>query len=175
MFKHKKIAAFTLSLLISVSAVSPVCGAFAEGEEETSAADEASGEEESEIIVSGEFSYSLTHDNTVCIEDCSSEEKNLVIPDTIDGIAVTELGKLAFGSDIGKPYETITLPASIEYISSDNPFSFCDSLKEIIVDSSNENYIAEDGVLFTKDKSKLICYPQKKRETAIPFPKEFLF
>lgn len=170
MFKHKKVAAFILSLLISVSAISPVYSAFAEGEEETSAADEASGEEESEIIVSGEFSYSLTHDNTVCIEDCSSEEKNLVIPDTIDGIAVTELGKLAFGSDIGKPYETITLPASIEYISSDNPFSFCDSLKEIIVDSSNENYITEDGVLFTKDKSKLVCYPQKKTGNSYSIP-----
>lgn len=170
MFKHKKVAAFILGLLISVSAVSPIYSAFAEGEEETSAAAEASGEEDSEIIVSGEFSYSLTHDNTVCIEDCSSEEKNLVIPDTIDGIAVTELGKLAFGNDIGKPYETITLPASIEYISSDNPFSVCDSLTEVIVDSSNENYIAEDGVLFTKDKSKLVCYPQKKTGSSYSIP-----
>lgn len=170
MFKHKKVAAFILGLLISVSAVSPIYSAFAEGEEEASVTTEASGEESSEIIVSGEFSYSLTHDNTVCIEDCSSEEKNLVIPDTIDGIAVTELGKLAFGNDIGKPYETITLPASIEYISSDNPFSVCDSLTEVIVDSSNENYIAEDGVLFTKDKSKLVCYPQKKTGSSYSIP-----
>lgn len=170
MFKHKKVAAFILGLLISVSAVSPIYSAFAEGEEETSVTTEASGEESSEIIVSGEFSYSLTHDNTVCIEDCSSEEKNLVIPDTIDGIAVTELGKLAFGNDIGKPYETITLPASIEYISSDNPFSVCDSLTEVIVDSSNENYIAENGVLFTKDKSKLVCYPQKKTGSSYSIP-----
>ena len=170
MFKHKKVAAFILGLLISVSAVSPIYSAFAEGEEETSVTTEASGEESSEIIVSGEFSYSLTHDNTVCIEDCLSEEKNLVIPDTIDGIAVTELGKLAFGNDIGKPYETITLPASIEYISSDNPFSVCDSLTEVIVDSSNENYIAEDGVLFTKDKSKLVCYPQKKTGSSYSIP-----
>lgn len=170
MFKHKKVAAFILGLLISVSAVSPIYSAFAEGEEETSVTTEASGEESSEIIVSGEFSYSLTHDNTVCIEDCSSEEKNLVIPDTIDGIAVTELGKLAFGNDIGKPYETITLPATIEYISSDNPFSVCDSLTEVIVDSTNENYIAEDGVLFTKDKSKLVCYPQKKTGSSYSIP-----
>lgn len=170
MFKHKKVAAFILGLLISVSAVSPIYSAFAEGEEEASVTTEASGEESSEIIVSGEFSYSLTHDNTVCIEDCSSEEKNLVIPDTIDGIAVTELGKLAFGNDIGKPYETITLPASIEYISSDNPFSVCDSLTAVIVDSSNENYIAEDGVLFTKDKSKLVCYPQKKTGSSYSVP-----
>lgn len=170
MFKHKKVAAFILGLLISVSAVSPIYSAFAEGEEEASVTTEASGEESSEIIVSGEFSYSLTHDNTVCIEDCSSEEKNLVIPDTIDGIAVTELGKLAFGNDIGKPYETITLPASIEYISSDNPFSVCDSLTEVIVDSTNENYIAEDGVLFTKDKSKLVCYPQKKTGSSYSIP-----
>ncbi|MCM1270200.1 MAG: leucine-rich repeat protein [Ruminococcus flavefaciens] len=170
MFKHKKVAAFILGLLISVSAVSPIYSAFAEGEEETSVTTEASGEESSEIIVSGEFSYSLTHDNTVCIEDCSSEEKNLVIPATIDGIVVTELGKLAFGNDIGKPYETITLPASIEYISSDNPFSVCDSLTAVIVDSSNENYIAEDGVLFTKDKSKLVCYPQKKTGSSYSIP-----
>lgn len=170
MFNHKKIAAFILGLLISVSAVSSVYSAFAEGEEETSVTAEASGEEDPEIKVSGEFSYSLTHDNTVCIENCSGEGKNLVIPATIDGVAVTELGKLAFGNDIGKPYETITLPASIEYISSDNPFSVCDSLTEVIVDSSSENYIAEDGVLFTKDKSKLVCYPQKKTGSSYSIP-----
>ena len=61
MFKHKKVAAFILGLLISVSAVSPIYSAFAEGEEEASVTTEASGEESSEIIVSGEFSYSLTH------------------------------------------------------------------------------------------------------------------
>lgn len=170
MFKHKKITAFILSLLISTSAVYPLYDTFAEDEADTSVSADISDDEDSGITVSGSFSYSITHDNTACIEDCSSQEKNLIIPDTIDGIPVTELGKLAFGNDFGNPYETITLPASINYISSDNPFAVCDSLKEIIVDPSNENYTSEDGILFSKDKSKLVCYPQKRSGSSYVIP-----
>lgn len=157
-----------MSLLICTSA--PVYTAFAENESETTITAENTTETEPEIKVSGNFSYSITADKTACIEGCTSTEKNLVIPDTLDGIAVTELGKSAFGDNENHLYETITIPASIEYISSDNPFSVCSQLKEIKVDSANKNYIVEDNVLYTKDKTQLICYPQQKSGTSFTIP-----
>lgn len=159
MLNHKKTAALLMSLLICTSA--PIYPTFADNDTNTAVSDEASPAE-SENKVSGDFTYSLTSSNTVCIEGCSSTAKDLVIPDTLDGITVTELGRMAFGSTEGRPYETITLPASIDYISADGPFSVCGRLREIKVDSSNNNYIAEDGVLYTKDKTEIICYPQQK-------------
>jgi hypothetical protein len=44
-------------------------------------------------------------------------------------------------------------------------FSCCDSLEKIEVDSNNNNYASIDGVLFDKDKSKLIVYPNSHGTT----------
>ena len=41
-------------------------------------------------------------------------------------------------------------------------FTCCDSLKNIFVDKNNKNYSSLDGVLFNKDKTKIICYPSGK-------------
>ena len=38
-------------------------------------------------------------------------------------------------------------------------------MKSINVDSDNENYSSEDGVLFNKNKTTLLSYPAKKEGT----------
>ena len=177
MLKHKKTAALLTSLLLCASAALPYAASakteYSGWEDEPGESiyvDENGNEIGTEddlydsFKVSGDFSYSENDDGTVCIELCRGTEKDLVIPDTLDGKKVTYIGRKAFGRDPEKsPYETITLPASIEYISADNPFLYCGRLTEIIVDEKNAEYTAVDGVLYTKDKSKLICYPSAKK------------
>ena len=175
MFDHKKLAAFLAGLLMCFSAVSAPAAAYAENDSDTVAAEtDAENEEppaESGLIVSGVFSYSLTDEGSAQIQDCTSTDTELVIPDTIDGIKVTELGKTAFGTDPDNcPFEKISLPASIEYISYDAPFMFCAKLKEISVDEANECYCANDGILYSKDMTTLVCYPQSKGETSFTVP-----
>lgn len=41
-------------------------------------------------------------------------------------------------------------------------FEGCEILTQIIVSASNENYSSEDGILFNKDKTMLICCPSGK-------------
>ena len=173
MFEHRKIKAFLLSLMLCISA-SQVTAVYAE---DTTAAEAVTEEAaaDSELIVSGDFSYSLTHDGTVCIEDCTSTETELVIPDTIDGLAVTELGKTAFGglNDDGEPYSpyvTISLPSSINYISADNPFLYCEKLKEVKLADGCADYCVKDGVLYSADMVRLINYPQAKDGTSFTIP-----
>lgn len=172
MFNHKKTAAFLAGLMICLSTAAAPVSAYAENEEETATVETVDELEEemleeaydptADYIVSGDFSYTLNSNGLVCIQDCSAEGTELVIPDTIDGIAVAELGRTAFGTDDTKcPFEKITIPASVEYISSNNPFIYCKQLKEIVVDSANEEYAVSDGVLYTKDMKTLVCYPQK--------------
>ncbi|MDE6426340.1 MAG: leucine-rich repeat domain-containing protein [Ruminococcus sp.] len=178
MFGYKKIMALTASVLICTSMAFPVC-TYAE-EEITTEMTDTEITEDNEItesysedngnITSGDFVYSVIDDNSICIEGCNSTETDLIIPDTIDGMTVTELSGKAFGSTPDQPYETISIPASVTYISEDNPFMYCLSLREITIDSGNENYIVDNGVLYTADKNLLICYPPKMKGKSFTIP-----
>ncbi len=66
--------------------------------------------------------------------------------------------------------EKIIIPAGIEYISAENPFAPCMSIKEIAVDKDNENYCAVDGILYSKDMKKLLFYPNKKEGNSFRVP-----
>ena len=58
--------------------------------------------------------------------------------------------------------KSISIPSSVSYI---NPAAFpsCTGLKEIYVSPDNQYYSSESGVLFTKDKRKLMLYPHAKQ------------
>ncbi|MDE6304564.1 MAG: leucine-rich repeat domain-containing protein [Paramuribaculum sp.] len=56
---------------------------------------------------------------------------------------------------------SIEIPNSVTTIG-EAAFSNCRNLIEINVDSENQNYSSEDGVLFNKYKSNLIQYPAGK-------------
>lgn len=51
-----------------------------------------------------------------------------------------------------------------------DPLSFyrCPNLAEFVIDNENENFSANNGVLYTKDGSKLICLPGKFAEYSVP-------
>ena len=74
------------------------------------------------------------------------------IPDTVKTI-----GSQAFN---GCTLERITIPASVTDIG-DGAFSHCDSLTTFNAGNS-KNYVADGGVLFTKDKKTLVAYPNGK-------------
>ena len=82
-------------LICAVSAAAPIYSVSADDEAPESSVYETSDAEES-LISSGDYKYSLTSDNNVCIEEYSGSEENVVIPDTIDGLSVKEIGSGAF-------------------------------------------------------------------------------
>ncbi|MDE6500773.1 MAG: leucine-rich repeat domain-containing protein [Ruminococcus sp.] len=192
MFEYKKFTAFLASMLICVSATVSTMSTFAEEDiteltsdtvTDNEVSDETAPEDfttdeislysmdsESGNINSGDFEYSVIDDNCICIEGYSGTETDLVIPDTIDGMTVTEISGKAFGNTPDQPYETISIPASVTYISEDNPFMYCPSLREIIVSPDNENYIVEDGVLYTSNKELLVCYPSARTGNSLSIP-----
>ena len=59
---------------------------------------------------------------------------------------------------------TVVIPAGLNVLG-DNPFLFCASLREMQVASSNTNFTAPDGVLYSKDKKNLLYYPNAKEGT----------
>ncbi len=76
--------------------------------------------------------------------------RSINIPDTVERI---ETG--AFDSS-GLSY--VYIPASVSFIGV-NPFSYCSDLGQISVAYDNKDFCSEYGVLFSKDMTKLYCYP----------------
>ena len=54
--------------------------------------------------------------------------------------------------------KTISIPNTVTNIST-NAFNDCSSLEKIIVEENNQKYISIEGVLYNKDKTKIIHYP----------------
>jgi len=79
---------------------------------------------------------------------------DVVIPD-----GVTKIGEQVFYSM--QEITSVTIPASVTQIGEYN-FNYCDKLTQIAVDSNNASFSSIDGVLFKKDKTKLVAYPGGK-------------
>ena len=92
---------------------------------------------------------------------CSSLT-SIVIPES-----VTSIGHSAFSGC--SSLTSIVIPESVTSIGV-SPFGGCSSLTEISVHKNNKYYCSENGILFNKTKTELICYPAGKTETSYSIP-----
>ena len=87
---------------------------------------------------------------------------NFTIPDGISTIS-----EYAFYGCDG--LTSVTIPKGVSSIEK-SAFAHCDSLLSIQVDSGNAYYASEDGVLFNKDRTTLLCYPAGKKDVSYQIP-----
>lgn len=80
---------------------------------------------------------------------------------------VSSIGARAFADCAA--ITTVTIPSSVKKIGS-VPFTGCTGLTEILVDKDNAAFCSVDGVLFSKDKTKLLEYPQAKEDETYSIP-----
>lgn len=90
--------------------------------------------------------------------------KNINIPDKTERIE-----KGAF--DLCRYLKRIDIPKKTTYIAND-AFNNCDRLESINVSNDNEKYASDNGVLFSKDKSVILKYPQGKIDDKYCIPNE---
>lgn len=97
-------------------------------------------------------------DNEVTITGCVEEYKGrLDIPAEIDGYPVTTVADGTFSGC--SQITVISVPATVNDITI-GLIANSSALEKIIVDENNQYYSSDDhGVLFNKDKSKLLRYP----------------
>ena len=94
-------------------------------------------------------------------------ERKAADPYTIPA-SVTSIGDDAFKNC--SKLKSVTIPASVTSIG-DDAFEDCSVLGSIIVAAENANYFSdENGVLFNKDKTALIRYPQGKAAAPYTIP-----
>ena len=105
---------------------------------------------------------------TGTVTSCDPEVTEANIPSEIDGVAVTSIADWAFINCFNS-LTSIDIPCSVKYIGYDI-FSGGYSLTNISVAEDNTAYSSVDGILFDKDKTKLIKYPAKKTDASYSIP-----
>lgn len=127
-----------------------------------------------QIVQDSVYSYALTA-NEAILYGINSSASALTYPETLGGRTVTTIRKVAIGN---RDITSITIPKgvkSFQYIYWDSIglgntagvdaealFAYCDKLANIYVNSQNPYFTSVDGVLFNKDITTLIRYPQGK-------------
>lgn len=135
----------------------------------------------------------------VCINKYVGKDRNVIIPETLDGKKVIKLGAYIdcyFGGDefsneysspfaaspVARKIESVTLPKTVKFISLnalhgissvgwyDTYKSSDHSLESIYVDEDNPYYSSVDGILYTKDKGCLLQIPMNYKNTTINIP-----
>ena len=114
----------------------------------------------STVTYAGE-EYNVTSIGEYAFSDCHSLT-SITIPE-----GVTSIGDDAFARC--SSLTSITIPEGVTAIG-DDAFYLCSSLTSIDVAPNNENYTSIDGVLFSKDKTILIKYPEGKDATSYTIP-----
>lgn len=100
----------------------------------------------------GYYSTAIKENVYIYVNYC----KELRLPSTL---------KMLYGSICGLNLEKIWLPKGLEYIQCGFINNFYTSIPNdypeqvIVLEEGNEHYCIENGVLYTKQKDKLICYP----------------
>lgn len=137
-------------------------GAFAEKSDNSdfNSSKNPSATSNSKANTSG-FIFESNGDGTcVLVSLKNHSDTELEIPqESPDGDTVTSIADSAFENCVS--LETIIIPSTIKKIGT-GAFKGCSSLVSFNVDTANAKFCSVGGVLFSKDKTTLICYPAMK-------------
>ena len=131
-----------------------------------------------EPIISGDFEYYVLPDGTIRLNAYYGDDEYLNVPSYIDGYEVTVIGRggaLWFFNEGMKAFNTkeIFLPKTLKnFLNNDASYGFTNwtSLESIYVDEENPYFCSKNGCLYNSDFTKLLYYPEGKKDTEFFVP-----
>ncbi len=119
-------------------------------------------DEDNPVFSNDEYGVLFNKDKTELIKYPSGKDKtDYSVPEGVETIS-----DCAFS---GAALDELFIPASVAEIATDALFTY--SIKSIAVESENDYFSNDEyGVLFNKDKTKLICYPSAAKKTSYTVP-----
>ena len=113
-----------------------------------------------------ELCYAKLSDGTWEVTSCDTVCRTIWIPDEKDG---KEISSLAFNFIKNKTHLVfLHIGRNVDFI--EETFYRCLRLREIDVDTDNESWMSEEGVLYSADKALLYAYPVAKEEKSYSVP-----
>ncbi len=117
------------------------------------------------VIVIGEFAFASTGLESLTLKSLRSVGKYAF--NGINELIITG-DILSTGYYLGSGIKRIVIEGNVTQ--SGLQTGFADDLESIVVSEENQFYSSADGVLFNKDKTKLIIYPTGKKNTSYTIP-----
>ena len=119
-------------------------------------------------VPSSEALIYTTYDDDIYVLDCHKDvENDVVIHESVYGLPVVGIDSSAFHDNT--EITSITIPKTVNTINS-YAFAYCEKLENIYVDPENTAFCDVDGVLYSKDKTQIVFYPQQKDATGFVIP-----
>ena len=98
----------------------------------------------SEYVESGDYKYSVINANEIGISSYNGNDKEVSIPEEIDGYTVTSIYSAFYNRD---QLEKVTVPATVTYIGQE-AFESCDRLRKVILNCNAD--IPEEAFYYCK-------------------------
>ena len=132
-------------------------------------------------VKGGDYEYTVLEDGTAEITFYYGNAETVEIPAEIDGHKVVSLAKDAFVPEAtegdaaaAEPVKydrsgikKVIIPETVESIDAGYAFDSLKHLENIEVNTANEKYSSQDGILFDKNKTELLRYPEGKAGTYV--------
>ncbi len=151
----KVIIPLLLVLVITVTSFIPSVSAFKTEKTEETVSLTRYNSTTPVLAAAEDFDYSVMNKSFIRLNSYKGSATSVIIPETIDGLPV-EMMTSVFSENHKITY--VKIPSTVTNIGI-KAFYFCDSLLKIDVDSKNETFTSVDGVLYSKDKTKLVYCP----------------
>lgn len=120
---------------------------------------------------SGDYEYTIGQNGEAYLCSYRGNDVDIKFPSKLDGYTVTAVAQ---SFRLPETIKSVEVPATMTNLDlktiGGGIFHWCPALTDVKVDPANPKYADINGVLFSKDKKDIVCYPAGRTATSYSIP-----